>query len=75
MRKVLAIPDLHTTYENYSHPLEDGTSSRLADWRRTADALVALAIREKVDLAVAPGDFFTTPRPTARAIIEVAGLF
>ncbi|HHW13686.1 MAG TPA: exonuclease SbcCD subunit D [Firmicutes bacterium] len=73
--KVLAIPDLHCHYDNYSRPGEDGTPSRLVDWRRTADALVKLAIRERVDLAVAPGDYFVTPRPPARAIIEVANLF
>ena len=73
--KVLAIPDLHAFPENYSRPSEDGIPSRLADWRRTADALVELAVRERVDLAVAPGDYFTNPKPPARAIIEVATLF
>jgi exonuclease SbcD len=72
--KILAIPDLHCFYDNYSRTLEDGTPSRLADFRLTAGALVELAVAENVALAVAPGDYFVNPRPP-RAIIEVARLF
>lgn len=73
--KILCIPDLHAFPTAYDRPLEDGLTTRMVDWLRSAQALADLAIREKVGLAVAPGDFFMTPRPPARAIIEVAHLF
>jgi exonuclease SbcD len=73
--KVLACPDPHCYYDNHSRLGEDGTPSRLADWGQTADALVRLAIQQKVDLVVVPGDYFVTPRPPARAIIEVTRRF
>jgi exonuclease SbcD len=73
--KVLAIPDLHCFYDNYSRVGEDGIPSRLSDFRQTSDAVVRLAVRERVDVAVAPGDYFVNPRPAPRAIIEVARMF
>lgn len=73
--RVLCIPDLHCWYTNHARPTDDGIDSRLADWRRTANAMVELAIAQGCTLAVAPGDLYDVPRPPARAILEVARVF
>lgn len=73
--KILCAPDLHCYWPNYSRTLEDGTSSRLADWRRTADALVDVAMAHRVAAALFPGDFFPNSRPAPAQVLEVVELF
>lgn len=73
--KVLLAPDLHCYHANYDRVGEDGISSRLSDWQRSAKYLIELAIAQDVQLALFPGDMFNNSRPPMRAIIEVAKLF
>lgn len=75
MSRILCMPDLHCWYTNYSRPAEDGTDTRLQEWREAARAMLDLAARKGCILVVAPGDIFDVARPPVRAIIEVASLF
>lgn len=73
--KILCAPDLHCYWPNYSRTGEDGIPSRLADWRRTAEALVEAAVAHHVAAALFPGDFFPNSRPAPAQVLEVASLF
>lgn len=73
--KILAAPDLHCFWPNYSRTLEDGTPSRLDDWRRTASALADVAMAHRVAVALFPGDFFPNSRPAPAQVLEVVELF
>lgn len=75
MAKVLCAPDLHYGYDNYSVPGLDGVPSRVAEWRACADALVRIASENRVDVALMPGDAFTSGKHSAQAIIEVYNLY
>lgn len=73
--KILCSPDLHCFWPNYSRTLEDSIPSRLTDWRRTASALVDVAVAHKVAAALFPGDFFPNSRPAPAQVLEVVELF
>jgi DNA repair exonuclease SbcCD nuclease subunit len=73
--KILAGPDLHCWWPNYSKNGEGGVPSRLTDFRHTAAALVETATKHKVSAALFPGDLFPTSRPAPAQILEVAELF
>lgn len=75
MLKILSVPDLHCWWPNYSRTLEDGTPSRLADWRRAADALVEAAVAHRVAAALVPGDYFPNSRPSPAQVLEIVSLF
>lgn len=73
--KILAAPDLHCFWPNYNRTGEDGTPSRLADWRRSAEAILHAAVEHRVAAALFPGDFFPNSRPAPAQVLEVATLF
>jgi exonuclease SbcD len=73
--KILLAADLHCYYSNYGRVLPSGEHSRLAEWRQVADALVQAATSHRVDVAVFPGDFFTSARPSPIQVLAVADLF
>lgn len=73
--KVLFGPDLHYGYDNYQTAGADGVPSRVAEWRSCADALVRIARENQVDVALMPGDGFTSGKHSAQAIIEVYNLY
>lgn len=73
--KILHGPDLHCFYDNYGKVSSDGIHSRLIDWQKSTRAMVDIAKKEKVDLAIFPGDFFKNSVPDATQIIAVADLF
>ncbi|GEA17525.1 metallophosphoesterase family protein [Moorella sp. E306M] len=73
--KILCAPDLHCYWPNYSRTGEDGTPSRLADWRRSAEAIIKAAVEHRVAAAIFPGDFFPNSRPAPAQVLEVATLF
>ncbi len=73
--KILCAPDLHCYWPNYSRTGEDGTPSRLADWRRSAEAIIKAAVEHRVAAAIFPGDFFPNSRPAPAQVLEVASLF
>lgn len=73
--RILCVPDLECWYPLYSVPGPDGVPTRLADWRLTAQAMVALAVRERCQAALFSGDAFLTPHPPEQAIIEIVQLF
>ena len=70
--KIALSPDLHCYYNTYA---ASGVSFREEEWDRCADAMFETCKREKVDVLVAPGDFFTNPRPNAGQVLKVALLF
>lgn len=73
--RILHAGDLHCFYDNYGAVGPDGEHSRLKDWKRTAEALVRVAIEREAELAVFPGDLWKNSRPSPAAIIAVADLF
>ncbi|NPV72123.1 MAG: hypothetical protein HPY55_16070 [Firmicutes bacterium] len=73
--RILAAPDLHCYWPNYSRTGEDGTPSRLADWRRTTQALIDVALEHGVKAALFPGDLFANSRPSPQQVAEVLDLF
>lgn len=72
--RIMCLPDLHCWYETHSRVV-NGTPTRLSDWRKTADDVVAIAQTHQPDLILAPGDMFVTGNPPVEAILEVARLF
>lgn len=68
--RVLCVPDLHCWWSNY-----DRNGSRLEEWRTCTRALIEAARASDVDIAVAPGDFFPHPRPSAAQVLEIAAFF
>jgi exonuclease SbcD len=65
--KVLHFADLHLGIENYGRlDPQTGLSTRLVDFLRAFDSLVAFAAEEAVDLIIFAGDAFKTrdPSPT-----------
>lgn len=73
--KILAAPDLHCYWPNYCRTGEDGTPSRLAAWRKTAEALVEAALEHEVSAVLFPGDIFAGPRPSPQQVAEILELF
>ena len=70
--KIALAPDLHCFYQTYA---ASGVAFREDEWDRCADALFKASVDAKAEVLVAPGDFFTNPRPTAGQVLKVAKLF
>ena len=75
MAKIIACPDLHCFWPTYNRPGEDGTPSRLADWRRSMETIFHAARELDVQAILCPGDFFPNSRPSPAQIIEVIAWF
>jgi DNA repair exonuclease SbcCD nuclease subunit len=74
--KILHLPDLHCFYPTYGTVSEKtGSNSRFDEWVDAIRQTQAIARREKVDLVVAPGDFFRNNHPHALQYIAVADAF
>ena len=63
--KLLHCADLHLGYETHGRlDPETGLNTRLLDFRRCFDAMVARAVEERVDLFLFCGDAYRTADPT-----------
>ena len=63
--KILHCADIHLGYETHGRlDPETGLNTRLLDFRRCFDALVARAVAERVDLFLFCGDAYRTADPT-----------
>jgi exonuclease SbcD len=63
--KILHCADIHLGYETHGRlDPETGLNTRLLDFRRCFDALVARAVEERVDLFLFCGDAYRTADPT-----------
>lgn len=63
--RVLHFADVHIGMENYGRTdPETGVSSRVRDFLRRLDDMIAYAARHEVDLAIFAGDAFKTSNPT-----------
>ena len=63
--KILHCADIHLGYETHGRlDPETGLNTRLLDFRRCFDAMVARAVEERVDLFLFCGDAYRTADPT-----------
>ena len=75
--KILHCADIHLGYETHGRlDPETGLNTRLLDFRRCFDALVARAVAERVDLFLFCGDAYRTadPTPTQQKQFAEAGI-
>lgn len=76
MMRIALCPDIHCYYSSRYDVLDkDGKSVRKEEWMHIAGRLYATCKRQKVDVLVAPGDFFVNPKPTAEQILLVSTMF
>ncbi len=73
--KIALAPDLHCFYNTYGRTDGNGENFREKEWDDCVDTIFQHCVKERTDVLVAPGDFFTNPRPTAAQVLKVAGLF
>lgn len=68
--KILVAPDLHAWYEG-----PGPADARIEEWRACAECLVEAAAEHACRLALFPGDYFVTNRPTSAQVLAVIDLF
>jgi exonuclease SbcD len=74
--KIMLAPDLGCFETAYGQvEPSTGQSSRFTEWNRLSESIQSIAVRKDVDLALFPGDFFTTTRPLAAQVLAVTDLF
>ena len=72
--KIALLPDLHCFY-NTNGKMENGKSIRETEWENCAQKVLDVCKKQKVKIAIAPGDFFVNSRPTANQVLKIAKLF
>lgn len=55
--------------------MENGKSIRETEWENCAQKVLDVCKKQKVKIAIAPGDFFVNSRPTANQVLKIAKLF
>lgn len=73
--KIALAPDLHCFYNTYDKLDKNGESKRKNEWKKATGEFCKICKKEKVDVAVFPGDFFVNPKPTAEAVLLISHLF
>lgn len=73
LMKIALSPDIHCYYASKYDVLDkNGKSIRKKEWMQIASRMLNVCKEHDVDVLVAPGDFFVTPKPTAEQILFVS---
>lgn len=72
--KIALAPDLHCCYRTYDTVNSKGNSCRRAEWLSIGNRFLDTCVEQGVSVAVFPGDFFVTPRPSAEEVLMVSSL-
>lgn len=73
--KIALAPDLHCYYNTYDKLDKTGESKRKKEWKNATAEFYRVCKKQKVDVAVFPGDFFVNPKPTAECVLLISKLF